>query len=131
MNYDWIINAPVEHVKYGNGVVKSLQGMYVEIYFEASEKNLKFIYPESFESLLTMKDEELVERVQKDVALRKALVQEAERIHDAENPEKQMQKKKEQEIQKKKNTAILKKKLIARQSVSYPKYTTTYSTYTE
>ena len=117
MNYDWIINAPVRHVKYGEGIVKDLQGMYLEVYFPLLDKTLKFIYPESFENLIEMLDKDLQEHVWKDVMLRKALVEEAERISIQSDPEKMKKKQQEEELTKKRNAAILKKKLIERQNM--------------
>lgn len=118
MNNDWILNAPVKHRKYGEGIVKDLQGMYLEVCFPALDKTLKFIYPESFDNMIVMLDENLVERVKKDVALRQALVQEAERIRIVSDPEKLKKKQQEEELIKKRNAAILKRKLMERQSLS-------------
>lgn len=117
MNYDWIMNAPVRHKKYGEGIVKSLQGMYLEVHFQLLDKTLKFIYPESFENIIEMLDESLIERVKKDVMLRKALVEEAERISIQSDPEKLKKKQQEEELTKKRNAAILKKKLLERQNM--------------
>lgn len=118
MNYDWILNAPVKHKKYGEGIVKNLQGMYLEVHFPALDKTLKFIYPESFGSMIEMLDEDLVERVKKDVVLREALVEEAERIRIASDSEKLKKKQQEEELIKKRNAAILKRKLMERQSLN-------------
>lgn len=117
MNYDWIMNAPVRHKKYGEGIVKDLQGMYLEVNFPSLEKTLKFIYPESFENIIEMLDGNLKDQVWKDVMLRKALVEEAERISIQSDPEKMKKKQKEEELTKKRNAAILKKKLMERQNM--------------
>lgn len=118
MNYDWILDAPVKHKKYGEGIVKNLQGMYLEVSFQKLDKTLKFIYPESFDSIIEMLDENLVERVKRDVALRKALVEEAERIRSASDPEMLKKKLHKEELIKKRNAAILKRKLLERQSLN-------------
>ena len=64
-----------------------------------------------------MLDKNLIERVQKDVMFRKALVEEAERISIQSDPEKLKKKQQEEELTKKRNAAILKKKLLERQNM--------------
>ena len=91
--------------------------MYLEVHFQSLDKTLKFIYPESFENIIEMLDQNLIERVQKDVMFRKALVEEAERISLQSDPEKLKKKQQEEELTKKRNAAILKKKLLERQNM--------------
>ena len=76
--------------------------------------NAKFISRMTYTEML---DKNLIERVQKDVMFRKALVEEAERISIQSDPEKLKKKQQEEELTKKRNAAILKKKLLERQNM--------------
>ncbi len=47
-------NLNVNHKKFGNGVIVSYQGKYITVKFDACEK--VFVYPDAFETFLTLTD---------------------------------------------------------------------------
>lgn len=62
-------NLEVKHKSFGNGVVVSDQGKYIKIKFENTEKI--FVYPDAFESFLTMADGTVPEDILSDIEANK------------------------------------------------------------
>lgn len=67
--------AVVTHKAYGKGIVKGLSEKYLEVEFAAQEKPRKFLYPDAFETYLSVEDETLQQQIAADLAERNAELQ--------------------------------------------------------
>lgn len=66
------VNIEVNHKTFGRGTVLSAQGKYFTVKFDAAQKT--FVYPDAFESFLTLSDGTVSEEILldiKDVNLKK------------------------------------------------------------
>ena len=66
-------NLEVQHKTFGLGTVIATQGKYMTVKFEIGEKN--FVYPDSFEKFLTLKDGTVSEEILSDLAVSQAAKQ--------------------------------------------------------
>ena len=75
-------NLEVNHKKFGKGVVVSSQGKYMTVKFSTAEKI--FVYPDAFESFLTLADGSVPEEIVADINSSKLAKQ---KILDKKNEE--------------------------------------------
>ena len=62
-------NLAVNHKTFGKGTVVSTQGKYFTVKFEKAQKT--FVYPDAFESFLTLDDGSVSEEILSDIAAAK------------------------------------------------------------
>jgi hypothetical protein len=67
-------NVEVNHKSFGRGAVVSSQGKYITVKFENAQKI--FVYPDAFESFLTLADGTVPEEIKSDIAASKRAKQE-------------------------------------------------------
>ena len=58
-------NVQVKHRSFGNGIVVDQQGKYITVDFGTAQK--KFVYPDAFESFLTLSDGTLSDEIRGDI----------------------------------------------------------------
>ena len=68
-----IDNLKIKHKAFGVGVVTEHVGRYVTVQFSAATK--KFVYPDAFESFLTLEDGTVPEEIKADIVTSKAAKQ--------------------------------------------------------
>ena len=66
-------NLEVQHKTFGIGTVVATQGKYMTVRFEVGDKN--FVYPDSFEKFLTLKDGTVSDEILADLAVSQAAKQ--------------------------------------------------------
>lgn len=62
-------NLEVRHKSFGDGIVTSSRGKYITVKFSSAEKT--FVYPDAFESFLTLKDGTVTDEIVNDIKLSK------------------------------------------------------------
>ena len=67
------VNLAVNHKSFGKGVIVSLSGKYITVKFASSQKI--FVYPDAFESFLTLEDGTISSEIETDIAAAKAAKQ--------------------------------------------------------
>lgn len=67
------LNLEVKHKSFGNGVVVAEQGKYITVKFGATQKI--FVYPDAFESFLTLADGTVSDEIMADIQATKNLKQ--------------------------------------------------------
>ena len=67
------VNLAVNHKSFGKGVIVSLSGKYITVKFASSQKI--FVYPDAFESFLTLEDGSVSGEILADIAAAKAAKQ--------------------------------------------------------
>ena len=67
------VNLAVNHKSFGKGVIVSLSGKYITVKFASAQKI--FVYPDAFESFLTLEDGTVPAEIQTDIAAAKAAKQ--------------------------------------------------------
>lgn len=67
------VNLAVNHKSFGKGVIVSLQGKYITVKFDSAQK--VFVYPDAFESFLTLEDGTISEEITADITAAKAAKQ--------------------------------------------------------
>ena len=75
-------NLEVKHKTFGNGIVTAVNGKYMTVRFEATQKT--FVYPDAFENFLTLANGLINEEIQNDIQLSK---EEKQRIINKKNEE--------------------------------------------
>ena len=63
-------NKKVLHIKFGTGIVKSNSDRVIEIQFDDSSEERRFIYPDAFERFLRFQDPLLNDEVQNKIKTR-------------------------------------------------------------
>ena len=76
-------NLAVNHKTFGKGTVVSTQGKYFTVKFEKAQKT--FVYPDAFESFLTLDDGSVSEEILSDIAAAKQEKQQIIESKMAEN----------------------------------------------
>ena len=76
------VNIEVNHKTFGRGTVLSAQGKYFTVKFDAAQKT--FVYPDAFESFLTLSDGTVSEEILLDI---KDVKQKKQQIIDKKNEE--------------------------------------------
>ena len=76
------VNLEVKHKAFGSGVIVSQSGKYITVKFESAQKT--FVYPDVFESYLTLADGTVSPEIVLDIEAAKAAKQ---RIIDKKNEE--------------------------------------------
>ncbi len=67
-------NLEVKHRSFGDGVITAVNGKYMTVKFSVAEKT--FVYPDAFESFLTLASGSLTEEIENDLKLSKQAKQE-------------------------------------------------------
>lgn len=75
-------NLGVKHKTFGDGVVTATNGKYMTVKFQAAQKT--FVYPDAFESFLTLSDGTISEEIEQDLKSSREAKQE---ILDKKNEE--------------------------------------------
>jgi len=75
-------NLEVKHKSFGDGVITNKNGKYMTVKFSAVQKT--FVYPDAFESFLTLADGSITEEIKNDIMLSK---EEKQRILNKKNEE--------------------------------------------
>lgn len=76
-------NLEVMHKSFGKGVVVAVNGKYLSVKFASVEK--KFVYPDAFESFLTLADGTVSDEIKNDLAVSNAAKQEILNRKNEEN----------------------------------------------
>lgn len=64
-----LINCPVKHISWGNGVVTEQENNYIRVAFSIGEK--QFVYPDAFEKFLKCEDTTVQNQIKEDILLKK------------------------------------------------------------
>ena len=67
------VNLAVKHKSFGNGVIISQNGKYITVKFDTVQKT--FVYPDAFESFLTLEDGSISKEILLDIQAAKAAKQ--------------------------------------------------------
>ena len=77
-----LVDLQVKHKAFGNGIIVDVQGKYIKVRFDTTEKT--FVYPDIFGKFLTLADGSVSEEIANDLALAN---REKERIVAKKNEE--------------------------------------------
>ena len=75
-------NLEVKHKSFGNGIVTAKNGKYMTVKFSSAQKT--FVYPDAFESFLTLGDGTVSDEIKNDIKLS---TEEKQRILNKKNEE--------------------------------------------
>lgn len=64
-----LIDEAVVHKAFGKGIIKSIDGKYLEVKFLNGNKESRFVYPSCFNGFLTLEDERKHAETEKDLEL--------------------------------------------------------------
>ncbi len=76
-------NLEVKHKVFGTGTVTAVNGKYLTVAFAAEKKT--FVYPDAFESFLTLADGAVPEEILADIAATKEVKERIENEKEEEN----------------------------------------------
>ena len=78
-----LVNLKVNHKSFGGGTVVVMNGKYMTVKFASAEKI--FVYPDAFESFLTLEDGSVSDEIKADLVIAKQKKQEIIDKKNAEN----------------------------------------------
>jgi len=109
-----LVNESVEHIKFGKGVIISEGNFCVDIVFENVVDKKSFLFPDSFEKFMKLKNETLQKEcfelaVKKKEAIENEIQEKRRELDRVEQERVELEKKSKLESSKRKRTKVIKK----------------------